>query len=155
MSDCTDVRWSRSSIATTGTNINTRNIQRLNSHWRPFDGNWRQYSSGHPLARMLIPELKWWQCQWHEMTKLPQTMHICIFLVITSAVCNLSKSHTSKNIPYTSWVMFTHKLESVHNYSCIVTSMPKDFRKSRTIVVPYILNSLYLRLLILGQKKSK
>jgi len=26
----------------------------MNSHWRPFDGNWKQYSSGHLLARMLI-----------------------------------------------------------------------------------------------------
>ena len=28
----------------------------MNSHWRPLDSNWRQYSSGHPLRRMLIPE---------------------------------------------------------------------------------------------------
>jgi len=28
----------------------------MNSQWWPFDGNSRQYSSGHPLARMLIPE---------------------------------------------------------------------------------------------------
>jgi len=27
----------------------------INSHWQPFDNNWRQYFSGHPLARMLIP----------------------------------------------------------------------------------------------------
>ena len=29
----------------------------MNSHWWPFDGNWRQYFSGHPLARMVIPQL--------------------------------------------------------------------------------------------------
>ena len=28
----------------------------INSHWRPYDGNWRQFFSGYPLVRMLIPE---------------------------------------------------------------------------------------------------
>jgi len=28
----------------------------INSHWQPFDNNWRQYFSGHPLARMPMPE---------------------------------------------------------------------------------------------------
>jgi len=33
----------------------------INSHWWPIDINWKQYCSGHPLARMLIPELR--HCQ--------------------------------------------------------------------------------------------
>jgi len=31
-------------------------LSEMNSHWQPFDTNWRQCSSGHPLARMLMPE---------------------------------------------------------------------------------------------------
>ena len=48
----------------------------MNSHRRPFDSNWKQYYSGHPLARMLLSELR--HCQ-----------HVTV-LVCARWLCNVS-----------------------------------------------------------------